>query len=265
MADSGKTPFWMTVLLMLGSYAFGFNLHNIIHEFGHAAAVWMQGGKMTGFYFHPFEACLNFSTYVPNHILLYAGGAFIGGASTIVFAFLAWKFRTPFMVPFVTACSAGLTTTSRWMLMAPFGRATTDYTSMVDLGFPVALIIVAGVVFLVVGVSVRILYLPLLGVTYETGIPRRIAIYELGLLPYSIVNVVYVWLTRGGRPLLNVAFLIVMAVLIAVEAVLSKWLPSRLPFFKKIGPVRIRPSHVSAVWLGAIILIAAMFLLSAKK
>lgn len=263
MTDSDRTPFWMTVLLLFGSYAFGFNLHNIIHEFGHAAAVWMQGGKMTGFYFHPFEACLNFSTYVPNHILLYAGGAFIGGASTIVFALLAWKYRTPFMVPFVTACSAGLTTTSRWMLTAPFGNVATDYTYMANLGFPMALIIAAGIVFLAVGVFVRILYLPLLGITYDTGIPRRIAIYELGLLPYSIVNMVYVW--NGERTLLNIAFIVVSAVLLAIEAVLSKWLSARFSLFKRIAPVRVRQSHVSAVWIGVIILIAAMFLLSVEK
>ena len=75
-----RTPLWSTVLLLLGAHAFGLNLHNIIHEFGHAVAVLVQGGKMTGFYFHPFGACLNFSTYVPNHILLYAGGAFIAPA-----------------------------------------------------------------------------------------------------------------------------------------------------------------------------------------
>ena len=96
--DPETTPVARTILMLLGSYAFGFNLHNIIHELGHAVAIWLQGGSVPGFYLHPFDSCLTYGTYVPNHILLYAGGAFIGGASTLLFPVLAWKIRRPLVL-----------------------------------------------------------------------------------------------------------------------------------------------------------------------
>ena len=169
MRNENRTSPVYSILMLLGSYVFGLNLHNMIHELGHALTVLIQGGKVTGFYFHPFNACLNFSTYVPNHIFLYAGGAFIGGAFTILFPILAWRYRTPLLGPLVLACSAGLTTTARWMLIAPFSDVFTDYTSMIGLGVPAALIFAAGVLYLVIGVGSLMLFLPLFGIAPHPG------------------------------------------------------------------------------------------------
>lgn len=257
-----KTSLWHTVLLMLGSYAFGFNLHNIIHEFGHAVTIWLQGGHMTGFYFHPFNACYNFSTSVPNHIFLYAGGAYIGGLSTIIFAILAWRFRTPLMVPLVAACSAGLTTTARWMLTTPFSDVFTDYSSMVALGVPLTFIILSGVIFLFIGVAVRILYLPLVGISQKTGLGRRLIIYLLGILPYYVGGCVYHNITKGSNFLAMAPSLGIVAVFLAIEAIFSKLLPQWVSFFRSINPARVRTSHVWAAWLGFIILLAVMLIVS---
>jgi len=48
----------ISVLFFL-SYVFGVVFHNVIHELGHAITVWIQGGKVTGFYFHPYNSCYN--------------------------------------------------------------------------------------------------------------------------------------------------------------------------------------------------------------
>ncbi len=58
--------------LFLGAFVFGLYLSNIFHEFGHAAAILMQDGLNTGFSFNFFGSSFTYSTYVPNHILLYA-------------------------------------------------------------------------------------------------------------------------------------------------------------------------------------------------
>jgi hypothetical protein len=257
-----KNSLGRAVLLMLGSYAFGFNLHNIIHEFGHAVAIWLQGGRMTGFYFHPYDACLNFSTAVPNHILLYAGGAYIGGLSTIIFAVLAWRFRTPFILPFVAACAAGLTTTARWMLITPFSDVFTDYSSMVALGVPVTFIILSGVIFLIIGVVVRILYLPLVGVLYDTSIGHRLLIYLLGILPYYIGGCAYHNITKGSSFLAMAPSLGIVAVFLSIETICSKLIPQWIPFFKTIKPARVRTAHIVAAWFGFIILLAVMVFVS---
>ena len=140
-----NTPFpWLAVVLLAGAYSFGINLHNIMHELGHSAAVLIQGGDVTGFFFHPFKACLNYSTYVPNHVLLYAGGFLIVGGATVVFPVLLWKIRSPYILPLVLACAAGLTTTARWLLIgavAGAGCAFGSYASCLNNTRAVGLII----------------------------------------------------------------------------------------------------------------------------
>ena len=252
----------IAMLFMLGAYAFGFNLHSVIHEFGHSAAVLAQGGAVTGFYFHPFDACLNFSSSVPNHVLLYAGGAFFGGAATILFPLLAWRCRTPLMAPLVMACAAGLTTTARWMLAAPFSSVFTDYTSMIQLGFPPYLIALAGALYLAVGMGVLVLYLPLFGVTHEAGTGRRVAVFEVGILPYIASTSAWFVAAKGMAPAAAVANVVLAAVFLALWAALSAVLQRRVAFLRSIEPVRVRPAHLAWTWGAALVLIAIMRIVS---
>ena len=123
-----------SVILFFLSYCLGVILHCIIHELGHAVAIWIQGGKMTGFYFHPFNGGLNSSTYVPNHLLLYAGGSFLGLPFTLSFIVLALKYRSPVMFPFIVSGSYGFLSTGIWMIKSMLSPETnTDYTYMIDL------------------------------------------------------------------------------------------------------------------------------------
>ena len=100
-----RRTLWVSTLLLLGSFTFGYNFHNFLHELGHAVTIWVQDGTVHGFVLHPFLACYAPSTYVPDHILLYAGGALIGGTSTVLFAILAWRYRSPYLMPFVMSCT----------------------------------------------------------------------------------------------------------------------------------------------------------------
>ena len=261
MKDHKTTPLHYTILLILGSYVFGYNFHNIIHELGHSVTVSLQGGKATGYFFHPFEACLNFSTSVPNHILLYAGGAFIGGAATILFLILAWRFRTPFMMPFIITCTAGLTLSARWMLTAPISKTFTDYSSMIELGFPTALILLAGLIYLILGAGAFILYLPLAGVTHESSFIRRVLIFTLGFLPYHMAACVYMGFSKGSQPAVLLLGLTVRALILAFGAACSRWLPARSAFFRRIKPVKVRPFHIFAIWIGAALLVLAVLLI----
>ncbi len=253
-----ETPFLFSALFLMVSYVFGLNLHNIFHEFGHAVAIWVQGGKVTGFYFHPFDSCLNFSTYVPDHVLLYAGGAFFGGAATIIFPVLAWKYRTPYMMPLVMACAAGFITTARWMLIAPFSEVFTDYMSMIELGTPKFLILISGVISLIVGLMVLIYYLPLSGVRRRMSAGRYVLLFELGILPFHITASFYMLLLKEGRPLLLLAGIAQRALFVALFALVAKWLPARFPIFTTISATKIRIYHAITVFCGIVLLIIVM-------
>jgi hypothetical protein len=256
-AKTDETPLWRLAFFMLGCYAFGFNLHSIMHELGHAVAIWLQGGAMTGFFFHPFDACYNYSTSVPNHTLLYAGGALFGGTATLLFPILAARWRTAFMAPLVAACMAGLVTTSRWMILVSRSTADTDYSRLVELGVPAGLIIGVGIVFLLLGVSVFVVFLPLFGISPQAAFGRRLLVLELGIVPYFVATKLYFMIAKGASPVI-LASLITPAVFFALVAVLSWWFSGSFGNPLGVDAVTIERKHVIAVWIATAALLTAM-------
>ena len=172
-------------LLFFLSLSIGVILHCIIHELGHAIAIWIQGGRMTGFYFHPFNGGLNSSTYVENHLLLYAGGAFIGLPLTIIFMFMALRYRSPVMFPFIVTGSCGFLQTGIWMIKSVLNpEIATDYTYMIDLGSSELFMIIVGISFFLFGILSRIFFLPLAGIDSSVVLKNRLLIvFENGSAP----------------------------------------------------------------------------------
>ena len=256
-------------ILGIGIYVFGFNFHTIIHEFGHAIAIWVQNGTMTGFYLHPFDMCYNTSTYVPNHILLYAGGGYLGLPITLLFIILIWSIkslRTPYAAPFIATCSIGFTQTGFHMLTDFTSKGVqSDYVFMVGLGFPLLIITLTGILYILIGISIRIHFLPLFGVSYEMSIPQRLFIFELGTLPYFLGIAIYRILYQNGNLLALVFIPIYPAILLAIEAILSKWLPNHISFFKKIKFQTVNSKHIIFSWLLGIIIIVIMFMVTIEK
>lgn len=255
----------LSATLLLGSFTFGYNLHSFLHELGHAITIWVQGGSVHGFVLHPFLACYAPSTYVPDHILLYAGGALIGGTFTVLFAFLAWRRRSPYLMPLVMTCAAGLITTSRWMLLAPFTADKTDYYFLTTLGVPAAVIFLWGILFLVVGLAVFITFLPLVGISYRASLLDHIIVIELGILPYQVGASVY--RIFAGQADLGGLFarLVSEAAVLLILAWASKWLAGRIRFLRSIETVAVSKTHAAVAWAGAAALIITMLLASISR
>jgi hypothetical protein len=201
---------------------------------------------------------------VPNHILLYAGGSIFGGLSTLAFLAVAWRRRTPYMVPLVSACTAGLGETALHMLTVKVAHGLTDYTALVGLGVPAGLIMCMGAALLLVSVMARILFLPLLGVPYELSTPARLVVFEIGILPYVAASHVYGAVTRHVTLAAAAGGVLMAALFLGVEAVLSKALPKRFALFRRIEPVAVGIRHLNAAWIGAVVVIALMLLVSTQ-
>lgn len=245
-------------LLFLGSYVFGFLLSRILHELGHSAAVLVQGGAVTGYRFHPFDPCYNYSTFVPNHILLYAGGAYIGGLVTVVFPLLAWEYRSPYMVPLIMTCAPGLITTGFHMLVDRFWFLQSDYVFMVNLGVPSVLIILSGILFIVLGLGIRIIYLPLLGIPYNASFLQRCAIYSLGMLPYYLATGGYNIFVHHYSAAHLISLLAPGIVFLLVEAAVSVCLQRHVRFFRSIPVIPVTRAHIVAAWSLAVAVIVFM-------
>jgi hypothetical protein len=256
---------WLSAALLLASYIFGYNFHNIIHELGHAVTIWVQGGSIHGLVLHPFLSCYAPSTAVPNHVLLYAGGALIGGTFTIVFAILAWRVRTPYMMPLVMTCVAGLVTTSRWMLLAPFTTSTTDYYFMIELGVPAILIFLWGVLFLVIGVSVLSWFLPLLGLGPKANLLDHFFVIVVGILPYQLAASGYYIATGISGLAGSISTAISVIITLAILAAVAKGLTSRFELFRRVEVAALKPRHIVVAWSAAVLLIVLMFVFTMSR
>ena len=210
---------------------------------------------MTGFYFHPFNSCLNSSTYVPGHLLLYAGGAFLGLPLTIMFMLLAMKYRSPVMFPFIVTGSYGFLHTGIWMIkaIARPGIAT-DYTNMIQLGTPESIILSIGILYIVFGLLSRILFLPLAGIDFTINYRTRIAVYLLGIIPWFILNGLYNIVFRNSA-LIALVYLVISEALYALaEAGISLPLQRRIRLFRKIESKTITNKHFAIIILAILIL-----------
>ena len=248
-----------SALLFFLSYAFGVVLHCMIHEFGHAISIWVQGGTMTGFYCHPFNGGLNSSTYVPNHILLYAGGAFIGLPLTIIFMFVALRKKSPVMFPFIAVGTFGFLSTGIWMLRS-LSRPDifTDYTSMIKLGVPEIVMLLAGIVYISFGLLARIFFLPLAGITEETKYPIRFSIYLLGVIPWYFLQGLFNIIYKKYAVVSLVPLLIPVTLYTLFEVLISRPLQKKVRLFRSIPFQTVTSKHLIVIVLGIILLYAVM-------
>ncbi len=248
-----------SALLFFLSYAFGVVLHCMIHEFGHALSIWIQGGTMTGFYFHPFNGGLNSSTYVPNHILLYAGGAFFGLPLTIIFMIIALRKKSPVMFPFIVAGSFGFLSSGIWMLRSlPRPDIFTDYTSLIKLGVPESVLLFAGIVYVSFGLLARIFFLPLAGITHETSYPTRLSVYLLGVIPWYLLTGLYNIVFKQSAIASLVSLLIPVALYTLFEVLISLPLQKYVRFFRTIPYRTVTSRHLIITCIGIILLYAVM-------
>lgn len=222
---------------------------------GHAFAIGIQGGDMTGFYFHPFNGCLNSSTYVPGHLLLYAGGAFLGLPLTIVFMLIALKYRSPVMFPFIVTGSYGFLHTGIWMIKAiARPEIATDYTYMIQLGTPGVIILLTGIVYILFGILSRIFFLPLAGINFRISYHTRIIIYLLGIIPWYILHGIYNIVFRKSVIIAFVYLLIREAFYALAEAGISLPLQRKIGVFRIIEKKTITKKHIVIIILVILIL-----------
>jgi len=251
------------IILFFLSYVFGVVFHNIIHELGHAITIWIQGGTVTGFFFHPFDSCYNSSTYVPNHLLLYSGGAFIGLPLIILLLLVALKYKSPLMFPIIVAGVYGLISSGIWMLksiMAP--EFATDYTYMIDLGTPAFLMPIIGIIYISFGFLVRIFFLPLAGIDYKATYGTRFTVYLEGIIPWFILNGLYN-IVINKFPIISIVYLLIAILFyIILEVLISLPLQRRYKFFKYISVQQIKNKHLITIGIGIFILYSIMIIVN---
>jgi hypothetical protein len=134
----------------------------------------------------------------------------------------------------------------------------TDYTSMIKLGVPEIVMLLAGIIYIAFGLLARIFFLPLAGITKETNYPTRFSVYLLGVIPWYLLlglfNIVY----KQYAVVSLVSLLIPVALYTLFEALISLPLQKKVRLFRYMPYQAVTKKHLIVISIGIILLYAVM-------
>ena len=181
-----------SILLILSSIGFSFNVGNAVHEFGHAIADWIGGIPFSNIHviIHPFfSPHMNIEEGIPNSMMGWPDAA--GPMANVIFGLIIfsilWGKRNPFVLPLLLwgplACvQEGI---GQIMTVSDFGS---DAARMIAAGFPESLLIVISVLLILIGISLFGLVFPVAGISMDTSFLKRLVIIASGMVPYGLLT-----------------------------------------------------------------------------
>ncbi len=208
-------------VLLLGSFAVGYNAAHAIHELGHAAAVWMCGGSVTGLSLHPFSwSTIRYS--IPTTAAIAAAGPGFAAVVGLLMLAAVWRWRSPWAVPLLATSLCTCLVNAAYLLVDGILRAGGDATDLLALGVPRPAILAAGAILLCLGAVAALPLLPRLGLGGGDGFVPRLLVLGIGIGSYLLAMLAYHALFNAREIALWSAFAGTGVALIAAWATLSR-------------------------------------------
>jgi hypothetical protein len=177
-------------LLLLGSFAIGYNAAHGIHELGHAIAVWLCGGSVTELSLHPFSwSKIHYSVEVTVPIAL-AGAVFASLAGMLMLA-LIWRWRSSWALPFIVTGLCTFIVNAVYLGVDGVLLSGGDATDLIRLGVSRPVVVGAGMFLLIIGFAVAMLPLPRLGIGRNDGLGARLLVLWIGIGSYLFAMFAY--------------------------------------------------------------------------
>lgn len=215
-----------SAVLLLGSFAVGYNVAHAIHELGHAAAVWMCGGSVTGLSLHPFSwSTIRYS--VPTTLGIAAAGPGFAAMIGLLGLAIVRRWRSPWAVPFLVTSICTLVVNAAYLLVDGVLRAGGDATDLRTLGLPLPILAAAGGILLGLGAVAALSLLPRLGLDADDGFGRRFFVLGAGIGSYLLAMFLYHAIFNAKEIALWSAFAGTGMALIAAWATFSRAVESR--------------------------------------
>ncbi len=135
--NSHDMPRLKKSLMLLGSFAFGFNASHAIHELGHDLATWATGGCVTGIRLHPFSWSKIFYEEPLASLLLveWAGVVFASACGLLLLALIR-RWQGAWTVPLAMTGLCTLVVNGLYLTIDCLSLAGGDATSIVSHGTP---------------------------------------------------------------------------------------------------------------------------------
>jgi len=219
-------------LLLLGSFAIGYNAAHAIHELGHAIAVWFSGGSITGLALHPFSLSKIHYSITETVTIVLAGALFASLVGLLMLA-LIWRQRSAWAVPIVVTVLCTFIVNAVYFGVDGMLLVGGDATVLIKRGVSQPVVVGVGILLLVVGTVIAMLLLPRLGIGQQNGFGARIFVLWTGIGSYLLAIFIYHLLFKPREILLWGTFAGVGLVLISVLAVVSPLIESRCAWIRR--------------------------------
>jgi hypothetical protein len=213
-------------LLLLGSFAIGFNTAHALHELGHALAVWFGGGSVTSLSLHPFSwSKIGYS--VPLTVPIAWAGAFFASLVGLLLLALVWRRYGAWTMPIVVTALCTFIVNAVYLGVDGMLLAGGDATDLVGLGVSRPVVVGAGILLLVIGAVIAMLLPPRLGLGQQSGLGARLLVLWTGIGSYLIAMFSYHLLFNAKEVLVWGLFAGLGLLLISVLAVAFPLLENR--------------------------------------
>ena len=251
-------------LLLFGSVVFAFNATIVLHEFGHAIAMWATGTGVAEIVIHPFSRshCVPASTFTHPTLLFWAGTV-LGSLMGLMLAALAWRWRGPFAMPAIMTGVFSCLHNGIYLFYDGALGTSGDATLLILCGTPSVLIFFAGSLMIGVGILLGFMCLPLLDIRPAESIRARATVFAGGILAYAAVSAVQLAI-RGVGLHWWILFGIILSGLILFAAATTKLLESRVPWFKTTPTKTVNWPAVGLANLSGFVFLSTLLILGGR-
>lgn len=189
-----------------GSAVFALLMAVILHELGHALALYLAEGELATISFNPFVGAVT-SYQNPGAILSTASARFISAGGVTLGSVLALLLSGPFLiryfslwtVPLAMVAVVSMAGNGMMLVLGSLMSNVGDVTRMVALGIPRWVLMFWGIFLLVLGLFFFLRVSPYLGLGPRVIFRRRCFILLVGLSPYVLCVLLYNFLYNVNK------------------------------------------------------------------
>jgi len=241
-------------LFSSGSFSFGWILGIVLHELGHAVAMWITGGIVNRITITPFSWSYTYYGSIPKYPQFTTwAGALLGSLFGLIVLFLIRKKATPYSVPFLYLGIAPMLHGGGYYLLDTFVTKRGDASNLIRSGVPIIVVLAVGFLLAVGGIFFLIKYFYWNGLSPRDTFLHRCIVFGIGVMAYFLLGLIFSVVLEPE----NVMQDVIAIVSLIVFAIFVGFVSIKIPQIEKFQlPSKVQWRHVAyAIMLGVLAIV----------